>query len=265
MHFTTPYLHRSNPVERANRTVLDMIKTTCQYLDDQRTVSWLDKISRTQLILDNTIKSGINLTPMQIVHRNGVMHGSPEGIFRKKGLTKYHEEIEADRIKLFNKRVQAMARVNRKVKDDYMDRVKVGSLVLYFSGVQKGKLSCPASGPYVVLEFESPYVWLQSIYNASERLKTTIQMVKVVQEVTVGSNSGITKSVNTSALKTSLTDRDSNLEGMLTNENFVMFGFIKKIKLEPQVVTVSTNQREQINLFKGKGIKGVKGISATPK
>ncbi len=65
---------------------------------------------------------------------------------------------------------------------------------------------------------------------------------------------------------------------MSTDEDFVMFGFIKKIKLEPQVVTVSTNQREQINLsdnkhkkksvkavFKGKGIKGVKGISATPK
>ena len=83
MHFVTPYLHRSNPAERLNRSILERMKTECLYDGEFRKKSWLDVVSDCQSWLNNSVKQVEKVSAMEI-------HFHPSKISDKRSVVEEH-------------------------------------------------------------------------------------------------------------------------------------------------------------------------------
>ena len=192
MHFVTPYLHRSNPAERLNRSILERMKTECLYDGEFRKKSWLNVVSDCQSWLNNSVKQVEKVSAMEI-------HFHPSKISDKRSVVEEHhlkylketvgekyEQYNNLRIVKFKNRIHTAAMWNGKMKENPEEEFTVGEMCLYFDGGRGGhKLSCPAEGPFLITEVCYPYVWLKGVQNPSSQFKTVEGMIKKIKNVEV--------------------------------------------------------------------------------
>eukprot|EP00834_Sanchytrium_tribonematis_P006832 NODE_544_length_6231_cov_0.089693.p2 type:complete len:653 gc:universal NODE_544_length_6231_cov_0.089693:3347-1389(-) len=190
IHYTTPYLHRSNPVERLNRTILDMIRVTSNYTGDWRMSSWLDTLHAVEYCINHSAMDSSRLSPVDLI--NVTNTDSIKDKYVSDVELEYINGIVEDRVRVvqtlrvlkYARRIKATANAN----GSHLHIVNIGDTVLYFDGIKRGKLDCPASGPYSIVAMENGKIKLQMIDNKSIEFWTTPSMVKrlVIDKLNVG-------------------------------------------------------------------------------